>query len=164
MVKMKDVKGSKILKFRLNGKEKEFIIDPDQKLIDLLRDEGYTGTKRGCMEGRCGACTVVVDGKAVYSCLLYAFQVYGRDVWTIEGVGSFDSPHPIQKALVDAGAVQCGYCTPGIVMSARAMLEQNPSPQEGEIVKMMDGNLCRCTGYEKIFKALLLVSGQKGNG
>ncbi len=119
--------------FWINGKMRRFEAKPNETLLDVLRRSGYSGTKRGCGEGRCGACTVIVDGKAVYSCLYRAFQAEGRDIVTIEGVGSFENPHPVQEALVDEGAVQCGYCTPGMVMAAKAMFDANPNPNEEEI-------------------------------
>ncbi|MBN1269262.1 MAG: (2Fe-2S)-binding protein [Kiritimatiellae bacterium] len=154
----------KRIAFTLNGEKREFEIDPDEKLLRLLRRAGCTGVKFGCGEGVCGACTVIMDGRAVYSCLLYAFQADGRDVWTIEGVGDFDNPHPFQKALVEEGAVQCGYCMPGMVMSAKALLDRTPGPSEAEMKEKMDGNMCRCTGYEKIQAALKKVidGGVKG--
>lgn len=140
--------------FQINGARKEFSIDPDMKLQTLLRDQGYTSVKFGCGEGSCGACTVLMDGEAIYSCLLYAFQADGRDIRTTEGVGSLDQPHPFQQALVEEGAVQCGFCIPGMIMSAKALLDRNPEPSDEEIRLSMDGNLCRCTGYEKIWSAL----------
>ena len=154
----------KRITFTLNGERREFDIDPDEKLLWLLRRSGCTGVKFGCGEGVCGACTVIMDGRAVYSCLLYAFQAEGREVWTIEGVGDFDRPHPFQKALVEEGAVQCGYCMPGMVMSAKALLDKTPGPTDAELKEKMDGNLCRCTGYEKIHAALkkVVAGGAKG--
>jgi carbon-monoxide dehydrogenase small subunit len=140
--------------FSVNGEPREFLVAPDEKLLDLLRREGLTGTKQGCGTGSCGSCTVIMDGKIVYACLLYAFQAEGRAVETIEGVGDFDRPHPIQTALVEGGAVQCGFCTPGIVLAAKALLAENPHPTDEELKLRMDGNLCRCTGYEKIEAAL----------
>lgn len=149
--------GTKTISFTLNGVKKEFAIAPDERLVKLLRRSGYTGTKEGCDEGTCGACTVIVDGRAVFSCIMPAFLVHGRTVETIEGVGDFDRPHPIQQALADAGAVQCGYCTPGLVMSAKALLDQKPDATDEDLRTHMDGNLCRCTGYEKIWVALRSV-------
>lgn len=146
--------------FTLNGSKKEFTVDPDEKLVDLLRLAGCKGVKYGCREGVCGSCTVIMDGRAVYSCLMYAFQADGREIWTIEGVGTPDEPHPFQKALVEAGAVQCGFCIPGMVLSAKAMLDQNSRPDDEAIAEYMDGNLCRCTGYEKIWDALKKVIAQ----
>jgi carbon-monoxide dehydrogenase small subunit len=140
--------------FTLNGEKKSFATSPDEKLLTLLRREGYRGTKYGCGQGTCGACTVLLDGRATYACLLYAMQAEGRAVRTIESAGTFDNPSEFQKQLVAAGAVQCGYCIPGMVMSATALMETE-AVLEDEIVKeYMDGNLCRCTGYEKIWVAL----------
>lgn len=146
--------GTTTIRFTLNGQEREFAIAPGERLVKLLRRSGFVGTKEGCDEGTCGACTVIVDGRAVMSCLLPAFLVHGRTVQTIEGVGDFDKPHPIQQALVEAGAVQCGYCTPGMVMAAKALFDACPNPSDDDIRVHMDGNLCRCTGYEKIWAAL----------
>ena len=140
--------------FTLNGEKKTFATRPDEKLLALLRREGYRGTKYGCGQGTCGACTVLLDGRATYACLLYAMQAEGRAVRTIESAGTFDNPSEFQKQLVAAGAVQCGYCIPGMDMSATALMETE-AVLEDEIVKeYMDGNLCRCTGYEKIWVAL----------
>lgn len=147
----------KKIAFELNGVHKEFEIDPSERLLGLLRRHGYKGTKYGCLEGTCGACMVIMDGKAVASCLLFAFQAHGRKIVTIEGVSGTE-PNEIQKALIDEGAVQCGYCTPGIVLSAKAMFDENPVPDEDTIKVQMDGNLCRCTGYEKIWSAMKKVS------
>jgi carbon-monoxide dehydrogenase small subunit len=148
------MKNTQLIRFALNGEPKEFLVAPDEKLLDLLRREGWTGTKHGCGTGSCGSCTVILDGRVVYGCLLYAFQAEGRAVETIEGVGDFDHPHPIQTALVEEGAVQCGFCIPGIVLAAKALLAENPQPTDAELKVHMDGNLCRCTGYEKIEVAL----------
>ncbi|MBU1693710.1 MAG: (2Fe-2S)-binding protein [Verrucomicrobia bacterium] len=146
--------GTKTISFTLNGAKKEFAIAPGELLVKLLRRSGLTGTKEGCDEGTCGACTVIVDGRAVMSCIMPAFLVEGRRVETIEGVGDFGKVHPIQQALADAGAVQCGYCIPGLIMSAKALLEEKPDASDEDIRTHMDGNLCRCTGYEKIWTAL----------
>jgi carbon-monoxide dehydrogenase small subunit len=146
--------GKQKIKFTLNGTPKEFLVDADEKLLAVLRREGMKGVKHGCGEATCGACTVLLDGKAVYACILYAFQADGREVVTIEGVGDFDNPHPFQTALVEEGAVQCGFCIPGMILSAKALLDANPNPSDEEIKTHMDGNLCRCTGYEKIETAL----------
>jgi len=150
------------IRLTLNGEPREFLVAPDDKLLEVLRREGLTGAKHGCGTGSCGACTVILDGRAVYACLLYAFQAEGRSVETIEGAGDFDHPHPIQKALVEAGAVQCGFCTPGMVLSAKALLAGNPHPSDEELKVHMDGNLCRCTGYEKIEAALRKVIAEGG--
>jgi aerobic-type carbon monoxide dehydrogenase small subunit (CoxS/CutS family) len=158
------MRDEKQIRFSLNGEEREFEVRPDEKLLDLLRRSGLLGVKHGCGEASCGACTVIVDGRAVYACVLYAFQASGRSVWTIEGVGSFRKPHPVQEALVEESAVQCGFCIPGMVLSAKAMLDENPSPKEEEVREHMDGNLCRCTGYVKIWGALqrVILSAKKG--
>lgn len=143
--------------FTLNGEGKTFTTEPDEKLLTLLRRHGYRGTKYGCGQGTCGACTVLLDGRAVYACLLYTGQVEGRDVRTIESVGTLDQPSQFQQELIEGGAVQCGYCIPGMVMSATALMESE-SHYDDEIVReYMDGNLCRCTGYEKIWDALRRV-------
>lgn len=152
----------KTVSFTLNGERKTFATEPDEKLLDLLRREGYRGTKYGCGQGTCGACTVLMDGRAVYACLLYAMQAEGRSIRTIESAGTFDKPNEFQRELIAAGAVQCGYCIPGIVMSATALME-NENDFPDEIVReYMDGNLCRCTGYEKIWVALRRVLDSKG--
>ena len=140
--------------FTLNGEKQTFATRPDEKLLDLLRREGYKGTKYGCGQGTCGACTVLLDGRAAYACLLYAMQAEGRKVRTIESMGTFDKPAPIQQELVAAGAVQCGYCIPGIIMSATALMEAEKDISDETAKEYMDGNLCRCTGYEKIWLAL----------
>ncbi|MGD9874751.1 MAG: (2Fe-2S)-binding protein [Kiritimatiellia bacterium] len=143
----------------INGEKKKFKVNAEEKLLDVLRREGYKSVKFGCGEATCGSCTVLMDGKAVYSCILFAFQADGHDIWTVEGLGTFDKPHPIQRALVDEGAVQCGFCIPGMILAAKAMLDANPKPDEEEFREKMDGNLCRCTGYEKIWVAIHKVIG-----
>ncbi len=149
----------KTIRFKLNGVAREFEIEPREKLLALLRRAGYRGVKEGCNEGSCGACTVLLDGQAVLSCLMFAFQADGRAVTTIEGVGDFERPHALQQALVEEGAGQCGYCTPGMILAAKALLDANPRPTEEDIRVHMDGNLCRCTGYEKIWAAVKRVAG-----
>ena len=147
------------IRFRINGETKDFILETaDEKLLDLLRRYGYKGAKWGCGEGTCGSCTVIMNGSVIYSCITYAFQADGQEIWTIEGMGTREEPHPIQKTLVDEGAVQCGYCIPGMVMAAKSMFDKHPTPDGSKIKEYMDGNLCRCTGYEKIYRALLKVS------
>lgn len=145
----------------LNGVKKEFRIHPNERLVKVLRRHGYVGAKEGCDEGTCGACTVILDGQAVMSCILPAFLADGRRVETVEGVGDFEKTHPLQAALMDAGAVQCGYCTPGMIMSAKALFDANPTPTDEDIRIHMDGNLCRCTGYEKIWAAVRSLRNQK---
>ncbi|MEL7566689.1 MAG: (2Fe-2S)-binding protein [Dehalobacterium sp.] len=140
---------------KINGEQISVEISPKLRLVDLLRDVlGLTGTKEGCGEGECGACTVIVDGKTVNSCLLLAMQVAGKDIITIEGLGKGGRISPIQQAFLDQGAVQCGYCTPGMILSAKALLDANASPSRKEIAKALSGNVCRCTGYEKIIDAV----------
>ena len=151
----------KQISFTINGEKKTFAISPDEKLVKLLRRAGYAGVKEGCDEGTCGACTIIMDGRAVFSCILPAFMADGRTIQSIESAGTFEKPHPFQQALVEEGAVQCGYCIPGMVMSAKALLDEIPQPTDDDIRVHMDGNLCRCTGYEKIWSALRRVAGSK---
>jgi len=145
------------LKVRLtvNGRERSADVDSTETLLSLLRERlGLTGTKEGCGRGECGACTVILDGEPVNSCLVFAAQCDGRDVLTIEGLGENGELDRIQRAFVEAGAVQCGYCTPGMIMSAYALLASKPHPTRGEIQEAISGNLCRCTGYVKIVDAI----------
>jgi carbon-monoxide dehydrogenase small subunit len=143
------------LHFTLNGEEKTLDIEPGISVLELIRDIlDLKGTKEGCGIGECGACTVVVDGKAVNACLMFAAQLDGRDVLTVEGLGKDDALHPIQQSFIKHHAVQCGFCTPGILMSTRALLEENPQPERDEIVKAVSGNLCRCTGYQSIIAGI----------
>ncbi len=152
------------IRFNLNGKDMEIQADPSMRLIDLLRDElRLTGTKEGCGEGECGACTVIIDGITANSCLVLISQIRDKKVTTIEALEQEalkkgDELHPIQQAFIDAGAVQCGFCTPGMVLSAKALLDHNSSPDENEIKRSISGNLCRCTGYKKIEKAIQIAS------
>ena len=133
--------------------------DVDKKLIDYLRyDLGLTGTKNGCGIGSCGACTVVIDGKAKRSCITRVDKVLGTSILTIEGIGAAATLHPLQQAFIDAGAVQCGFCTPGMIMASYALLLENPSPNREEIRKALEGNLCRCTGYQQIIDAVQLAA------
>jgi aerobic-type carbon monoxide dehydrogenase small subunit (CoxS/CutS family) len=150
--------------FTVNGEKKTFGTRPDEKLLALLRREGYRGTKYGCGQGTCGACTVLLDGRATYACLLYSMQAEGRKVRTIESAGTFDKPGEFQKELVAAGAVQCGYCIPGMVMSATALMETEKVFEDEIVKEYMDGNLCRCTGYEKIWVALRKVLDRQAPG
>lgn len=146
------------INFTINGIAQEVEVSPTMRLLDVIRDVlGLTGTKEGCGEGECGACTVLVDGKAVDSCLVLAGQVQGRTITTIEGLSKGQELHPLQKAFIEAGAIQCGYCTPGMILSAKALLDSNPNPSAEEIRHSMSGNLCRCTGYKKIVEAIQLA-------
>lgn len=139
----------------INGEKKEWEITPSETLLDVLRRFGYKGTKRGCNEGYCGSCVVLIDGDAVKSCVYLAGKAHKRSILTIEGIGTMNEPHPIQKAFVDSGGVQCGYCIPGMVLSAKALIEENPKPTETDVREALDGNLCRCTGYVKQVEAVL---------
>jgi len=144
-----------IATFVVNGNEYEVIVEPHMLLIDVLRDKlGFTGTKYACGAGDCGACTVLIDGKPSFSCLTLAVTARGKSIVTIEGLAQGTELHPIQKAFVDKGAIQCGYCTPGMVLSAKALLDENPAPARDEIKSALAGNLCRCTGYVKIVDAV----------
>ncbi len=143
------------MNFNVNGRDYQVEADPSMRLLDLIRDVlCLTGTKEGCSEGECGACTVILDGKAVTSCLLLAGQAEGRKLITIEGVKTDTELSRLQKAFVEYGAVQCGFCTPGMILSAKALLDRNPHPTEDEIRIALSGNLCRCTGYKKIVEAV----------
>lgn len=147
------------LTIKLNGEEVTIQIKPDALLVDVLRDElGLMGTKEACGEGECGACTVLLDGEPVTSCLVPALKAQGREVMTVEGLASGGELHPLQRAFVEHGAVQCGYCTPGMLMSAKALLDRTPHPTEEEIKEAISGNLCRCTGYVKIVEAIKAAS------
>jgi len=151
------------IKLKVNGAPYEVFVEPWKTLLDVLRDEiGFTGVKSGCEEGECGACTVLVDGKAVNSCLMLAPQAQGKEIITIEGVEGEEGLHPLQQAFVEHFAVQCGFCTPGMILSAKALLDKNPHPTEEEVRVSLSGNLCRCTGYVKIVEAVLAVS-KKGD-
>ncbi|MBX9136110.1 MULTISPECIES: (2Fe-2S)-binding protein [unclassified Clostridium] len=142
----------------VNGVNYDKDIDPSLRLIDFLREElKLKGTKEGCGEGECGACTVIVEGKTINSCLMLASSVDGKNVITIEGVSDNNKLHPIQEAFMEVGAVQCGYCTPGMILSAKALLDKNPNANEEEIKSSLSGNLCRCTGYKKIIQAVILA-------
>lgn len=142
----------------INGEPREIEIDADETLASMLRRAGCKGVKVGCDEGVCGACTVILDGRTINSCHVYAFQAAGRSIQTIESLGTFENPHPLQQALADEGAVQCGFCTPGMILSAKVLLDENPAPTDADFKEHLDGNLCRCTGYEKIQAALRRLS------
>lgn len=143
------------LRFRLNGRAVTVEAPPGRRLLDLLREDlGLTGTKEGCGEGECGACTVLVDGKPRLACLTAAIQVEGKDVLTIEGLASSGRLHPLQKAFIATAGVQCGFCTPGLIMAAYALLQENPRPTRDEIREYLAGNLCRCTGYAQVAEAV----------
>ncbi|HSG90783.1 MAG TPA: (2Fe-2S)-binding protein [Pseudomonadales bacterium] len=141
---------------RINGEPVEFLCDPAQSLLEVLRDElELTGTKEGCGTGDCGACSVQIDGRLVCACLVFAAELEDRDLTTVEGIATPEALHPIQRKLLEHAALQCGICTPGFVVAAKALLEQNPDPSEEETRYWLAGNLCRCTGYDKIIRAVL---------
>tara|TARA_B100000315_G_scaffold260545_1_gene322759 strand:- start:3773 stop:4240 length:468 start_codon:yes stop_codon:yes gene_type:complete len=143
------------IEFTVNGAVRQVSVPADMSALDMLRDQlDLKGAKEACGEGECGACTIIVDDASVCSCLMYAADCDGRTIETIEGVQTVDGLDPIQQAFVDQGAVQCGYCTPGMVMQAKHMLAKNPNPTEGDIQRGLEGNVCRCTGYRKIFDAV----------
>ena len=140
----------------INGDSAEFLCDTQQTLLDVLRDElRLTGSKEGCASGDCGACSVTLDGRLVCACLVLAAEVEGREVTTIEGMASGDQLHPLQQKFLDHAALQCGVCTPGFLVAAKALLDRNPDPTETEVRYWLAGNLCRCTGYDKIVRAVL---------
>ena len=148
-----------IISLKINGEGHRLIVQPRETLLDVLRDKlNMTGTKKGCNEGDCGACTVLMDGKAVLSCLILAVTATGKNITTIEGLAENAELHPLQKAFVEHGAIQCGFCTPGQIMASKALLDENPDPTEGEIKEALAGNLCRCTGYVKIVDAVKVAS------
>jgi len=148
----------KLIQLTINGEAMEVAVAPNLTLTDLLRYElGLTGTKKGCDLGDCGACTVIMDGKAVNSCLVLAVQANGKNITTIEGVETGKGLHPLQQAFIEHGSIQCGFCSPGMILSAKSLLEKNPHPNEAEVRRALSGNLCRCTGYQKIVEAILDV-------
>ena len=139
----------------VNGKRHELSVEPWKTLLDVLREDlGLTGAKRGCDDGNCGACTVILDGKAIKSCLMLAPQANGKEIMTIEGLGSPENLHPLQQAFLDHFAVQCGFCTPGMILAAKALLDEDPEVTEEGIRQGLHGNICRCTGYVKIVEAV----------
>lgn len=145
--------------FRVNARDVELDVDPMATLLDVLREQlGLTGTKKGCDVGDCGACTVLMDGKAILSCLTPVLQAAGKEITTVEGLADEGKLHPLQEAFIECGAVQCGFCTPGMLLSAKALLDQNPSTTREAVRVAISGNLCRCTGYRKIIDAIMLAS------
>lgn len=149
------------IKLTVNGAERTVITDPERWLLDVLREDlGLTGTKYGCGEGECGACTVLLDGKAVHSCRTKAVDAQGKRITTIEGLADGEKLHPVQEAFLAEAAVQCGYCTPGMILTAVALLREKPHPTDEEILKAMNGNLCRCGGYPRILSAIRRAAGR----
>ena len=145
----------------VNGRGSEFLCEPRQSLLEVLRDElRLTGSKEGCNNGNCGACNVLLDGRLVNSCLVLGVEAQGRDVVTIEGVAGPQGLHPLQQKFLEHAALQCGVCTPGFILSAKALLDRNPRPTEAQVRHWLAGNLCRCTGYDKIVRAVLDAAGQ----
>lgn len=152
----------KLITLTVNGKKYEVAIDPNKTLTQVLRDQlELLGTKEGCGVGDCGACTVILNGRVVNSCLVLAVQANGSEIITIEGMANGPTLHPIQQAFVDHGAIQCGFCTPGMILSAKNLLDKNPHPTELDVREALSGNLCRCTGYQKIVEAVKSVSTKK---
>ena len=145
--------------FTLNGREQTIEVEPHELLLDVIRNRlGLTGAKKSCDMEVCGACTVLVDGRPVSSCTLLAFEVRGRRVLTIEGLAESGKLHPLQQAFIDHGGFQCGFCTPGMILAAKALLDQNPRATEAEVIDFMEGNICRCTGYKSIIKSILAAA------
>ena len=145
----------------VNGKERTVVTDPERSLLDVLREDLHlTGAKYGCGEGRCGACTVLMDGKRTLACVTPVANADKKKLTTIEGLADGDSLHPVQQAFLDEGAIQCGYCTPGMILTAVALLENNPQPTAEQIVEWMNGNICRCNGYPKILNAVRRAAAQ----
>ena len=143
----------------INGDLVDFLCEPRQSLLEVLRDVlGFTGTKEGCNDGNCGACTVIMDGRMVTSCLVLAVETPGKQITTIEGIASAEGLHPIQQAFLENAALQCGICTPGFIVAATALLDVEPNPSEMQVRRWLAGNLCRCTGYDKIVRAVLDAS------
>ena len=143
----------------INGESIEFLCEPRQSLLEVLRDTlGLTGSKEGCNNGNCGACSVLIDGALVNACLVLAVEIQGRQVTTIEGIATPDGLHPLQQKFLEHAALQCGFCTPGFIVAAKALLDRNPDPSEAEVRQWLAGNLCRCTGYDHIVKAILAAA------
>lgn len=154
-----------LIKFVLNGEPREILVEPNELLMNVVRErESLTCTKYGCGIGECGACAVHVDGQPLLSCIVLAADVDGREVVTVEGIGSYGQLDPVQEAFLDEGGVQCGYCTPGMVVMSRALLNENPNPTELEVRHYMRGSLCRCTGYSGIVRAVLSAAEKESSG
>ena len=149
---------NKQIRLKVNGEPYELLVEPRKTLLDAIREDlCLTGTKKGCDTGDCGACTILINGMPVNSCLVLAVDAQDKDITTIEGIAQDGQLHPLQEAFINHGAIQCGFCTPGMILSAKALLDNNPRPTELEVRKAIAGNLCRCTGYDKIVRAILAV-------
>ncbi|PIS47884.1 MAG: hypothetical protein COT17_01175 [Elusimicrobia bacterium CG08_land_8_20_14_0_20_51_18] len=153
-----DKNGRFEISLKVNGKPLSMEVKPSESLLEALRKYGYKGTKKGCDTGDCGSCAILMDGSSRVSCVMPAFLAHGSEITTIEGLGTVQNPHAIQAAFVEAGAVQCGFCIPGMIVSAKHLLDRNKTPGEGEIKHHLDGNLCRCTGYVKQIEAVKLAA------
>ncbi len=149
----------RLIELKVNGESHDVAVESHRTLLEVLREQlGLTGTKEGCDAGDCGTCTVLLDGKPVPSCLVLAVDAQGKDILTIEGLANGPELHPIQKAFVDYGAIQCGFCSPGMILTVKALLDRNPNPSETEVRQAISGNLCRCTGYVKIIEATMVAA------
>ncbi len=153
----------RLIELKVNGEVYEVAVDVHRTLLEVLREViGLTGAKEACDMGECGACTVLIDGRAVLSCLMLAVDAVGKEITTIEGLAKGGELHPLQRAFVEHGAIQCGFCTPGMVLTAKAFLDKNPKPTVEEVKEAISGNLCRCTGYVKIVEAIMAAAGSQG--
>lgn len=152
-----------LIQLTVNDEQHDVVIEPNETLVEVLRNNlELTGTKQGCGEGACGTCTVLLDGKPVRSCLTLAIEAQGKEIVTIEGLAVDGELHPVQQAFIEYGAIQCGFCTPGMILTAKAFLDENPDPTEEEVRRAISGVVCRCTGYAKIVEAILAAAGEKG--
>lgn len=148
-----------MIRLRINGEEHELEISANETLLEVLRERlGLTGTKEGCQDGSCGACTILLDGKPARACLILAVEAEGKDILTIEGLSRGNKLHPIQEAFINHGGIQCGFCTPGMILTAKALIDSNPEPTEAEVKEAISGNLCRCTGYTKIVESIIAAT------
>jgi len=148
-----------IIRLRINGEEHELEISANETLLEVLRERlSLTGAKEGCQDGSCGACTILLDGKPARACLILALEAEGKDILTIEGLSRGNELHPIQEAFINHGGIQCGFCTPGMILTAKALIDSNPEPTEAEVKEAISGNLCRCTGYTKIVESIIAAT------
>ncbi len=149
------------IRFKINGQPHEILVEARRTLLQVIREDlGLKGTKKGCEEGECGACSVIMEGQLMNSCLVLAVEADGKEITTIEGLRQGEKLHPLQQSFIDRGALQCGYCTPGMILAGKVLLDENPNPTDEQVKKGIEGNLCRCTGYTKIIEAIL-AAGQK---